>query len=105
MPSLFYGYKKIIKREYLFIDIIIFYVVIMCSQFLFYYLINVDSVDFILRYISCIGIFIIFGQYMIFTLMPIENNIFKDPISNKYGFKGHTEHHHKEHKKCTKIDK
>lgn len=101
MPSLFYGYKKIIKKEYLFLDIIIFYLVVMCSQFSFYYLVNIDSVNFIFRYISCIGIFIIFGEYMIFTLMPIKNNIFKDPISKKYGFRGHTHHH----EKCTKIDK
>jgi len=28
---------------------------------------------------------------MIHTLMPPKSIIFKDPISNKYGFKGHTE--------------
>ena len=44
---------------------------------------------FIYSYISCIGIFIIFGGYMIHTLLPAKNFIFKDPITDKYGFKGH----------------
>ena len=33
----------------------------------------------------------IFGGYMIHTLSPAESFLFKDPISNKYGYKGHTE--------------
>ena len=42
-------------------------------------------------YLSCIGLFILFGFYMVLTLLPIKSFLFKDPISNKYGFSGHTE--------------
>ena len=28
---------------------------------------------------------------MVLTLMPINNFIFKDPITNKFGFKAHSE--------------
>ena len=91
MPLLFYGYKVIFKKDYFILDIIIFYIVIISSQLVFFYLINKESYLFIQNYVSCIGIFIIFGGYMIHTLMPAKSFIFKDPISNKYGFKGHTE--------------
>ena len=95
MPTLYYGHNMIIKKEMLILDIISFYIVIIASQYSFYYLINIDEVNFILKYLSCVGIFILFGGYMIHTLMPAKSIIFKDPISNKYGFKGHTEMNHK----------
>ena len=50
-----------------------------------------DDIKYIYRYLSCIGVFLVFGGYMIHTLLPAKSFIFKDPISNKYGFKGHTE--------------
>ncbi len=91
MPTLFYGYKKLFKKEIFIFDILIFYIVIITSQLLFNYILGIDTISFILRYLSCIGVFTLFGGYMIHTLMPAKSFIFKDPISNKYGFKGHTE--------------
>ena len=90
IPLLFYGYKYIIKKDIPIIDISIFYITIIISQYLFYYILNINELNYTYRYISCIGIFIIFGGYMIHTLIPPKNFIFKDPISNKYGFNGHT---------------
>ena len=29
------------------------------------------------------------GQYLLLTLLPLEKPIFKDPLTDKYGFKGH----------------
>ena len=91
MPALFYGYKVFIKKEILVIDVIIFYIVIISSQLAFYNLLKIGNIGFIYNYLSYIGIFVIFGGYMIHTLMPAKSIIFKDPISNKYGYKGHTE--------------
>ncbi len=90
MPLIFYGYQFIYKKQSIFINILSFYIVIICSQLSFYYLLKMNSINFIYSYISCIGIFIIFGGYMIHTLLPAKNFIFKDPITNKYGFKGHS---------------
>lgn len=90
MPLIFYGYQFIYKKQSVFINILSFYIVIICSQLSFYYLLKMNSINFIYSYISCIGIFIIFGGYMIHTLLPAKNFIFKDPITNKYGFKGHS---------------
>ena len=91
IPLLFYGYQIILKKENLIIDILIFYIVIICSQLSFYFILQMNPIKFIFRYLSCIGIFLTFGGYMIHTLMPAKNLIFKDPITKKYGFKGHSE--------------
>ena len=91
MPLLYYGHKAIIKKEIFIFDIISFYIVIICSQLSFYYLLRINEIDFIFRYLSGIGLFLLFGGYMIHTLMPAKSFLFKDPISNKYGFKGHTD--------------
>ena len=95
IPLLFYGYKAILKKEIFILDISIFYIVIITSQYLFFYTLRINEINFIFKYLSCIGTFMIFGGYMIHTLMPAKNIIFKDPISKKYGFKGHTEILHK----------
>ena len=89
MPALFYGYMKITKKDIVIFDILIFYIVIIVSQCIFNSLLTIKPVPFIVRYLSCIGIFLIFGGYMIHTLMPAKNFIFKDPISKEYGYKGH----------------
>ena len=89
MPTLYYGHKAIIKKEIFIFDIISFYIVIIVSQCLFYLLINNGEMSYVIRYLSCVGTFILFGGYMIHTLMPAKSFIFKDPITKKYGFKGH----------------
>ena len=89
MPILFYGYKYLFKKDNFIINILIFYIVIISSQLIFNYLLNVQNISYITKYISSIGTYILLAFYMILTLMPIKNTIFKDPITKKYGFKGH----------------
>lgn len=98
MPVLFYGYKFFLKKHNLIIDVIIFYIVIICSQYLFFYFIRSSSINFFGQYLSCVAIFIIIICYSTLTLMPVKNFLFKDPISNKYGYKGHIETHNHSHK-------
>lgn len=90
MPLLYYGYKFFLKKDMVFINVLIFYIVIICSQSLFFILLNLNEIDFIFQYVCCVLIFIIFGFYLLLTLIPIKNFLFKDPITNKYGFKGHS---------------
>ena len=90
-PLLYYGHKFISKKEVFILDIINFYIVIIASQLAFYWLLRIPSIDFIFRYLSCIGVFLVFGGYMIHTLYPPKSFLFKDPITNKYGYKGHSE--------------
>lgn len=90
MPFLYYGFKYLLKRDIALINILIFYIVIIASQFSFYYFLNINSINFYIQYISCVGTYIVFACYMVFTLMPIKNFLFKDPITSKYGFNGHS---------------
>ena len=89
IPILFYGYKFILKKDIPIIDISIFYITIIVSQYLFYRILNINELSYSYRYLSCIGTFIIFGCYLLLTLLPPKSFLFKDPITNKYGFKGH----------------
>ena len=98
IPLLFYAYQLITKKAILPIDITIFYLTIIISNLVFYYIINMEALHFFYTYISVIVLFIIFGSYMVLTLLPIKNFLFKDPITKRYGIRGHSHHEHKEHK-------
>ncbi len=89
IPLIFYSYKLITKKSILIIDILTFYIAIFCSQYFGYLLINIKKVPYYLNYISLVLLFIIFGMFMVATIMPIKTFIFKDPITNKYGLRGH----------------
>lgn len=91
IPLIFYSYKIITKKPILFIDISTFYIAIILSQLAFTYILKLSGILYIHQYLSCIGLFVFFGFYMVVTLLPLKNFIFKDPISSKYGIKGHTE--------------
>lgn len=95
IPVLFYAYQIFTKKAMLPIDIIIFYISIIVSNLLFKYIIGLNSISFFITYFAVILLFVIFGFYMILTLMPFENFLFKDPITKKYGVKGHSHHEHK----------
>ena len=95
IPVLFYAYQIFTKKAMLPIDIIIFYISIIVSNLLFKYIIGLNSISFFITYFAVILLFVIFGFYMILTLMPFENFIFEDPITKKYGVKGHSHHEHK----------
>ena len=97
IPVAFYTCKLIFKKAVLIIDIAIFYAAIICSQLVFEYFINLPPMSFISEYLGTVGLFIIFGCYMVLTLQPLENFVFEDPISKKYGKEGHTEHSHTKH--------
>ena len=91
MPILFYSHKFITKKDYFIFNIATFYIVIICSQLAFKYILKIAPISFILQYFSIIVLFVIFGFYMILTLLPIKNFIFKDPLTNKYGYIAHSE--------------
>lgn len=85
IPILFYGYKMFTKKSYLVIDILIFYIAVFVSQYLYYYIINNIKEIFVLNYLGCIILFIIFAFYLLLTIYPLKNELFLDPITKKYG--------------------
>ena len=98
IPLLFYTYTAFTKRAILWVDVICFYIVVICSQLVFNYFVNISSLPYIYNYLSCVLLFVEICAYMFLTFQPLENFIFEDPISHKYGLRGHTEIHHHEHK-------
>lgn len=95
IPLIFYTYTRFTKKPFLPIDILTFYIAITWGQIVFYRFINLEQFPFVYQYLGAILLFMIFGSYMTLTLQPLKTFIFKDPISKKYGTKGHTEFEHK----------
>ena len=89
IPILFYGYSYILKKHVLIIDIVIFYIAILASQYIFYLILQEPAVSYIWQYLGVVSLFVIFGFYMLATLLPLKSFLFLDPITKKYGLKGH----------------
>lgn len=89
IPVLFYGHIFLAKKDYAIFDIIMFYLVVIISQLFFFGLLQIPPVVFFVRYLSCVTLFIIFGCYLLLTLLPIKNFIFQDPLTDKYGYAAH----------------
>lgn len=81
----FYTYTSFTKKPILVLDILLFFFSIYLSQRLFYFIISLNPFEYTFQYISVVLLFIIFGSYMTLTLLPLENIIFQDPITKKYG--------------------
>ena len=97
IPLLFYAYTAFTKKSILVVDVICFYITVVCSQQIFYYLINMEVFPFIFTYLSVILLLIEVGAYMVLTYQPLKNFIFEDPITHKYGLRGHSHEYHHDH--------
>ena len=97
IPALFYTYTAFTKKAILWVDVICFYLTVICSQLTFGYFVGLERLPFIFSYLSCILLFLEIGAYMFLTFNPLESFIFEDPISHKYGLWGHTEIHSHKH--------
>ena len=98
IPLLFYSYTHFTKKSILVIDVICFYITVTVSQLVYDTLLNL-SYSQVINYISFIGILVVLIFYLLLTLLPIKNDLFKDPITKKYGVKGHSHNHNHKHKK------
>lgn len=96
IPILFYSYTLFTKKSILFIDVICFYLTVICSQLIFKNIISIDNLSDGFVYIGAGLLILEMTTYFYLTLKPYNNFIFKDPITNKYGIEGHPcSHHHK----------
>lgn len=89
MPMLFYGSKLFLKKHITIINILIFFITVFISELLMYKLLFINPISYLVKYISLILLFVLFACYLLLTIFPLENIIFKDPLTNKYGFDGH----------------
>lgn len=99
IPFVFYSYRRLSRKAILPIDIIIFYLAVIFSQLAFYAILDLPAQGFAVNYFAVVATFIVFGCYMTLTLAPEHSPIFKDPITGKYGFRGHSHPHHHKPKK------
>jgi hypothetical protein len=93
IPLLFYSYTLFTKKAILFIDVICFYITIICSQFVFQYFIGLNSIPSSHVYLGVILLIIEIIAYFSLSFHPFKNFLFKDPITHKYGLDGHHYHH------------
>ena len=91
IPAIFYAYRAFSKKSILPIDISMFFLAIGLSQFAFAKIIELPSLPFYVAYLSCLATFILFGTYMTLTLAPLKIFLLLDPITNRYGFKAHSD--------------
>ncbi|MBR1717931.1 MAG: hypothetical protein IJ715_01515 [Bacilli bacterium] len=89
IPLLFYGYKIFFKKDNVLFNVLIFYIAIILSQLSFYYVLNMNYNGYIANYISVILLALIFIGYLSHTIFPGKSFIFKDPLTNKFGYKAH----------------
>ena len=93
IPILFYSYTAFTKKSILWIDVICFYVTVICSQLVYRYIINLNNFSNIFTYISFGLIIIELFFYFYLTYHARKNFIFEDPITHKYGIEGHPCNH------------
>lgn len=95
IPVFFYSYTFFTRKAILPVDVISFWLTIIISQVVFNTIMKFGNIPNTISYFGILGIFTIFGFYMIATLAPLKNTIFKDPITKNYGIKGHSHLNHK----------
>jgi hypothetical protein len=90
MVAIVFGYKHFAKKNILAIDISAFLITIAISQVACSLLMRQLSADFITIIISlCFLVFIIIAFLVSTRHSPKETDLFKDPITSKYGLRGH----------------
>ena len=96
IPVLFYSYTLFTKKAILVIDVICFYITVICSQLVFQKVIGLGTMPSIYIWLGVILLVLEIGAYLYLTFNPFKNPVFKDPITHRYGLEGHPcEHNHK----------
>lgn len=89
IPLIFYTYIHFTKKSILFVDISSFVIAIIIGQLVFINLIKINLSSIFLTHIGIIGLLFIFFVYIMNTYTPKKIFLNKDPITKKYGIKGH----------------
>ena len=89
IPFLFYLLKRLLKKSYLLLDILIFYIAVGAGEVISFYILKANNIPDILNYLSLIGLIIIYGYFLIATLIPGKSIVYNDPKTNKKGIEAH----------------
>lgn len=84
IPTLFYLYTSVLGEHYLSLDIVIFIISILIGQYAGYRLLTVEK-NLNLEKTGALIILVLIFTFVYFTFFPLENFLFKDPVSGDYG--------------------
>lgn len=91
IPLLYYGYKRVLKQEKLWLDILVFILSVFLGSVLTILVLVSNEVSFVVNYFSIVALIVIFICYLLFTLLPPNLFLFTDPKTKKTGIKGHSD--------------
>lgn len=86
IPAIFYSYSYFSKKSILVVDILSFFVAVGLAMFFACQIFKVNSLPAAFNIIGIVGILLFVTAFAAFTHFPPKNFLFRDPISNKYGF-------------------
>ncbi len=90
MITIVYNYKHYTKKNILTLDIVTFFIVIVITQLVFNMILKQFSADVSSIFLSSLFLIFIVVAFVNYTKNPPSDpNIFKDPLTNKYGIEGH----------------
>ena len=97
IPILFYSYTLFTKKAILLIDVICFYITVICSRLVFNYIVNLKNIP---NYFVYVSIILLLGEmiaYFCLSFRTFKIFLFKDPITSQYGLDGHSCNHDHKH--------
>ena len=84
--TLFYTYSGVLGKHILFIDILIFIVSVIASQYITFLILSSDKCQSkIWNYVSLIGIIVLMCLFVVFTFNPPHIPLFEDSRTGTYG--------------------
>jgi hypothetical protein len=83
--TVFYGYKAVLGRHYLWADILLFVIAAVLGQFLSFKILTARPLDISWKRIAVLGIIVLLLAFALFTYFPPQNFLFVDPRSGGFG--------------------
>ena len=90
IPIIFYSFLLVLKKETLILGILDFVFSAIVGQVVSYWILISVPVPSWANYLSSAVLVLILYMYLRFTIKPPKIFLFKDPITNNYGFDGHS---------------
>lgn len=90
MVAIVFSYKHFTKKNILWFDISSFFMSILIAQFVSMLMLNQLLASYLTVIIGSVFLLFLFLAFVMFTRRPPkEPDFFRDPITSKYGLKGH----------------
>ncbi len=85
---LFYTYTGILGKNYLILDILVFIISVLISEYVGYFIMTGDQIfHWKVIQLSVFAILLLAAAFIVFTFYPPALPLFLDPVSGKYGMR------------------